>query len=255
MSINHFNLIANKIEEIYNKNKNTYSLYYDIVNEKEPYFVDYYNIIAVPMSLKVIIQRLKKNYYLNFDSILFDVLLILKNAYTFNDSRSSVAVNSKKLVEEIKIFIDYLKNNNPIIINNSLDESFTSSNNNNSNANSNGKRTGGRRMKKELENSNFILNNNINKEVIDNNISNNNIQNGRSLRRKKNVDYNESDKLLNNEYIIDLKESLDDGDEDEEENIDNNYDHDHHNKEYSLRRKRMRNSNNSGNNNIKINIK
>ena len=99
-----------KFDDIYNRNINKYSPFYEMVDEVKDMATDYYNIIPVPMFLKLIKSRLSNFYYQNIQSIEFDLNLIEKNAVTYNSITSQITKNSKLLINEIKLAMNSIKN-------------------------------------------------------------------------------------------------------------------------------------------------
>lgn len=102
--------LKDKIREILKKNFENYWVFENIVDEEKDDALDYYNLIVCPMSLSLIEERLKNCYYLNNKNLLLDLDLIQKNAELYNNNDSLIAKNAKKCVQEIKYAIEILRN-------------------------------------------------------------------------------------------------------------------------------------------------
>jgi WD40 repeat protein len=99
-----------KIEELYKKNEGKYVFFKKMVDEDLDKAEGYYNFIAAPMYLDLILERLNKNFYVSVESIENDLDVLQNNASTFNGRTSDIAKWSRELVKEIKNLISqYIK--------------------------------------------------------------------------------------------------------------------------------------------------
>ena len=88
--------LKDTINSVYEKNRKEVEIFWDMVPENNDY--NYYNVIPVPMYLKLIIARLENNYYLNEASLKFDIDLMVNNAKIFNSDTATIS----KEVEVLK---------------------------------------------------------------------------------------------------------------------------------------------------------
>ncbi len=82
---------------------------------------NYYNVIPVPMFLKLILSRLENEYYLNESSLKFDIDLLANNARQFNSDEATITKDAQVLRDRFIKRIDQLsskfKENNQVISN------------------------------------------------------------------------------------------------------------------------------------------
>ena len=107
------------INSVYDKNKLEVKIFWDMVSEDNDY--NYYNVIPVPMYLKLILSRLENEYYLNESSLKFDIDLLANNARQFNSEEAPITKDAEVLRERFFKRIDQLsskfKENNQVISN------------------------------------------------------------------------------------------------------------------------------------------
>ena len=138
------NGLSETINSVCEKNEET-KIFYDMVEEDGA--PNYYEEIPVPMFIKLINDRLINHYYINEESIKFDIQLLVDNATRYNGVNSGIAkdaeVLKKRLFDEInKLSNKYEDNDDSNIIINS---------NNNSGKESTNK-FGGKKRKRALTN-------------------------------------------------------------------------------------------------------
>ena len=80
----------------------SYSLFYQEVDEYKDNARDYYNYVAVPMYLQLILSRLENSYYIGISSLMFDFELILENSISFNGENSNITRIARRLIYDIK---------------------------------------------------------------------------------------------------------------------------------------------------------
>ncbi|CAB4031025.1 bromodomain and WD repeat-containing 3, partial, partial [Paramuricea clavata] len=68
-------------------------------------YPDYWSVVAYPMDLKAIIDRLGNKYYRRKTALLWDVCQTGRNAKTYNEEDSEIVQNADKLVSILSTFI------------------------------------------------------------------------------------------------------------------------------------------------------
>ena len=81
--------LKDTINSVYKKNEMEVKVFWDKVPENNDY--QYYNVIPVPMYLKLILSRLENEYYLNESSLKFDIDLLVNNSINFNTEKAQIS--------------------------------------------------------------------------------------------------------------------------------------------------------------------
>ena len=111
--------LKDTINSIYEKNKSEVEIFWDMVPEDNDF--DYYNEIPVPMFLKLILERLENNYYINEESLKFDINLLVNNAKKFNQEEAQISIEAEiitnRLLQRVEQLSKKYEANNQVISN------------------------------------------------------------------------------------------------------------------------------------------
>ena len=91
---------------IYEKNTIDIEIFWNMVPEKNDF--NYYNEIPVPMFLRLILNRLENNYYLNEESLKFDIDLFVNNVKKFNLETAEISKDAEIIRTRLFKRIDQL---------------------------------------------------------------------------------------------------------------------------------------------------
>ena len=111
--------LKDTINSIYEKNKSEVEIFWEMVPEDNDF--DYYNEIPVPMFLKLILARLDNNYYINEESLKFDINLLVNNTKKFNQEEAQISIEAEiitnRLLQRVEQLSKKYEANNQVISN------------------------------------------------------------------------------------------------------------------------------------------
>lgn len=96
-----FSSLNTKIKEIMQKKNNICRFFINKVDEIKDGAANYYNTIAVPCYLNLVLERLESFYYINFESIIFDINLIKENTLKYNGEETPISDLADKLYNSL----------------------------------------------------------------------------------------------------------------------------------------------------------
>ena len=79
----------------------------------EELYPDYCNVIAYPVCLRLIRDRLSLGYYRRLQSLLYDISFLYSNAYAYNIPDSPVVIEANELVKSLKSLIRSVSRKHP----------------------------------------------------------------------------------------------------------------------------------------------